>query len=193
MSEQRDGARGVREHGSTEALAAALAAGEVGLLVDVRSPFEFSGGHVPGAVNVPLSRLGERLDELPDAVWVICRSGVRSSRAAMQIRASGRVAINVTGGMLAWTGPVEPPSSMRSLLLPLAASLTLGLAPLTPEPHLLGKLRWVAGGGVGMGPLDAMDLALHGAPWVWLVVATLGVLRARRRASGGPPASSSPA
>lgn len=54
------------------------------------------------------------------------------------------------------------------LLLPAMASLTLGLAPFAPEPHLVGKLRWLAGGAVGMGPMDWFDLTLHGAPWVWL-------------------------
>lgn len=48
------------------------------------------------------------------------------------------------------------------------ASLTLGLAPFVPEPHLFGKLRWVAGGAHGMAALDWMDLAFHGAPWLWL-------------------------
>jgi hypothetical protein len=57
---------------------------------------------------------------------------------------------------------------MGRLWAPLLASLTLGLAPFHPEPHLWGKLRWIAGGAVGMAPLDYADLALHGAPWVWL-------------------------
>lgn len=52
---------------------------------------------------------------------------------------------------------------------PVVASLTLGLAPFVPEPHVLGKLRWVLGGATGMGPVDWFDLALHGAPWVWLL------------------------
>lgn len=71
-----------------------------------------------------------------------------------------------------------------SLLLPLVASLTLGLAPWTPEPHLVGKLRWLLGGAVGMGALDGFDLALHGAPWVWLGVALLRL--GWRRRSGTP-------
>lgn len=57
-----------------------------------------------------------------------------------------------------------------ALLNPLLASLTLGLAPFVPEPHVVGKLRWVAGGAHGMGAMDWFDLALHGAPWVWLAV-----------------------
>ncbi|MEW5854228.1 MAG: hypothetical protein AB2A00_35975 [Myxococcota bacterium] len=61
----------------------------------------------------------------------------------------------------------------------LVASLTLGLAPFTPEPHLLGKLRWVAGGAVGMGATDWFDLVLHGAPWAGLLVMLARALRAR--------------
>lgn len=53
------------------------------------------------------------------------------------------------------------------------ASLTLGLAPFLPEPHLLGKLRWVAGGAVGMAPIDWGDLLLHGAPVTVLIVVLL--------------------
>jgi hypothetical protein len=52
--------------------------------------------------------------------------------------------------------------------MPIMASLTLGLAPFVPEPHVWGKLRWVAGGANGMNPMDWFDLAMHGAPWVWL-------------------------
>jgi hypothetical protein len=51
----------------------------------------------------------------------------------------------------------------------LVACLTLGLAPFVPEPHLWGKLRWVAGGAVGMKPLDWFDLAFHGFPFVLLI------------------------
>lgn len=59
--------------------------------------------------------------------------------------------------------------------LVIIACLTLGLAPFLPEPHLLGKLRWVAGGAIGMQPLDWFDLFWHGAPWLLLI--RLGILR----------------
>lgn len=49
------------------------------------------------------------------------------------------------------------------------ACLTLGLAPYTPEPHVWGKLRWLAGGAVGMQPMDWFDLILHGLPWLLLI------------------------
>jgi hypothetical protein len=51
----------------------------------------------------------------------------------------------------------------------LIACLTLGLAPFVPEPHVWGKLRWVAGGAVGMKAMDWFDLAFHGLPWLLLL------------------------
>ncbi len=48
-------------------------------------------------------------------------------------------------------------------------SLTLGLAPFHPEPHIVGKIRWVAGGAVGMTGMDWFDLVFHGFPWLFLV------------------------
>lgn len=47
--------------------------------------------------------------------------------------------------------------------------LTLGLAPFFPEPHLWGKLKWIAGGANGMQPTDWFDVVLHGFPWVLLI------------------------
>lgn len=47
--------------------------------------------------------------------------------------------------------------------------LTLGLAPFLPEPHIVGKLKWLAGGAVGMGPKDYFDVLLHGFPFILLV------------------------
>lgn len=51
----------------------------------------------------------------------------------------------------------------------LLACLTIGLAPFFPEPHIWGKLSWVLGGAVGMGPMDWFDFVLHGFPWVLLI------------------------
>lgn len=51
----------------------------------------------------------------------------------------------------------------------LLACLFLGLAPFYPEPHLFGKLRWLAGGAKGMGIMDWFDLFWHGWPWVLLL------------------------
>lgn len=51
----------------------------------------------------------------------------------------------------------------------LLACLTIGLAPYVPEPHIWGKLRWVAGGAKGMQTMDWFDLLMHGLPWALLL------------------------
>lgn len=63
-----------------------------------------------------------------------------------------------------------------TLVLAAVASLTLGLAPFFPEPHLFGKLRWIAGGGDGMQMMDYFDLILHGAPWILLIYITAKIV-----------------
>ena len=57
----------------------------------------------------------------------------------------------------------------KNWILSLIASLTLGLAPFKPEPHIVGKLRWVVGGAEGMQPMDWFDLLMHGVPWLFLI------------------------
>lgn len=47
--------------------------------------------------------------------------------------------------------------------------LTLGLAPFFPEPHIWGKIKWIAGGAVGMKPADWFDLLFHGFPFLLLI------------------------
>jgi hypothetical protein len=62
---------------------------------------------------------------------------------------------------------------MKALLndwrLLLLLSLTLGLAPFVPEPHLFGKIRWIAGGAHGMEAMDWFDFVMHATPWVLLL------------------------
>ncbi len=55
----------------------------------------------------------------------------------------------------------------QPLILFVIASLTLGLAPFVPEPHLLEKLRMLAAGELAR-PIDIFDLVMHAAPWVLL-------------------------
>jgi hypothetical protein len=47
--------------------------------------------------------------------------------------------------------------------------LTLGLAPYFPEPHILGKIKWILGGAIGMKPMDWFDVVLHGFPFLLLI------------------------
>ena len=47
--------------------------------------------------------------------------------------------------------------------------LTLGLAPYYPEPHFLGKIKWILGGANGMQAMDWFDTLLHGIPYILLL------------------------
>jgi glyoxylase-like metal-dependent hydrolase (beta-lactamase superfamily II)/rhodanese-related sulfurtransferase len=82
-----------------------LASAEPPLLVDVRTAPEWQQGHIDGAVNVPLSRLGDQLSELhaDRPLVVYCTSGYRSAIAASLLRREGlpRVA-DLVGGLGAW-------------------------------------------------------------------------------------------
>ena len=67
----------------------------------------------------------------------------------------------------------------NNFFLALLATLTLGLAPFTPEPHFFEKIHKVLGGAVGMKPIDWFDLVLHGAPWVWLAIESFKLVRSK--------------
>ena len=72
-------------------------------LIDVREPDECAAGHVPGAVSLPMSTLGEHLDALPDEPFhVICHAGARSARVVEALTARGYDATNVDGGTGEW-------------------------------------------------------------------------------------------
>jgi rhodanese-related sulfurtransferase len=78
-------------------------------LIDVREADEFAAGHVPGAVNLPMSVIGERLHELPDEAFdVICQVGGRSARVVQALEARGYDATNVDGGTGEWAAAGFP-------------------------------------------------------------------------------------
>ena len=52
-----------------------------------------------------------------------------------------------------------------------------GLLPFSPEPHIVGKVRWVMGGAMGMQPMDYFDLFLHGSPFVYLAYVLIKMLK----------------
>ena len=74
-------------------------------LLDVRQPEEFRAGHIPGAKLIPLGQLSSRLKELPknQEIIVVCQSGNRSLSATRQLSGAGYQAINMQGGMSAWS------------------------------------------------------------------------------------------
>jgi rhodanese-related sulfurtransferase len=72
-------------------------------VVDVREPHEFAAGHIPNALNLPLSRFDPL--ELPEGkpVVLICQAGGRSKNALSRARAIGRGDVrHYAGGMNGW-------------------------------------------------------------------------------------------
>jgi len=86
------------------------------LLIDVRNPGEYEVARIPGSVLIPLAELeqGPGLEKLTQ-MWgdrelvVHCKSGVRSLKALHLIKEkTGRVGLNVKGGILAWSREIDP-------------------------------------------------------------------------------------
>jgi rhodanese-related sulfurtransferase len=80
------------------------------LLLDVREDNEWEAGHAAAATHVTLSDVPDHLEDFArDRLIVcVCRSGVRSARAATFLLQNGYDAINLEGGMLAWAADDEP-------------------------------------------------------------------------------------
>ena len=78
-------------------------------LIDVREADEFAAGHLPGAINLPLSDFLERYGELDKdkSYHIICQSGARSAQACAFLEEEGYDVTNVTGGTIAWMGALE--------------------------------------------------------------------------------------
>ncbi len=76
------------------------------VLLDVRTPEEFRGGHLDGALNIPVQELDKRLGELAGRkdtdVVVYCRSGRRSADAKRLMEAQGFKKVHDLGPMTAW-------------------------------------------------------------------------------------------
>ena len=75
------------------------------LLLDVRSPGEFSGQHLKGAVNIPVGELQSRLAEVGDksrTVVVYCASGMRSKAAMGTLQAAGFEDVHDLGSWRNW-------------------------------------------------------------------------------------------
>jgi adenylyltransferase/sulfurtransferase len=80
-------------------------------VVDVREPYEFEAGHLPGSQHIPLGELAARLGEVtPKGTPIfICRSGGRSLQACqMALAAGARQAVNLEGGLRAWAAQIDP-------------------------------------------------------------------------------------
>jgi hydroxyacylglutathione hydrolase len=69
------------------------------IILDVRNASEFSAGHLPGAVNIPYTRLGSQIAQLPrdKRLYIHCGSGKRAAMAASFLRLYDFDALHVDG------------------------------------------------------------------------------------------------
>ncbi|WP_055587429.1 rhodanese-like domain-containing protein [Peterkaempfera griseoplana] len=122
-------------------------------VIDVRSPGEYAGGHIPGALNIPLDQLQRALPALRSAadrgeLALVCASGARSQNACDQLAAAGIPAATVVGGTSAWAQggkPLDRPAGGRATWA------------------MDRQVRMAAGSLVIVGML--VDLAVPGARW----------------------------
>ncbi|HEX3535094.1 MAG TPA: molybdopterin-synthase adenylyltransferase MoeB [Gemmatimonadaceae bacterium] len=92
-------------------LASRLEKGEKLEIIDVREPYEWEIGHIPGARLVPLANIAAeipRLDKRRETI-LYCKVGARSMHAAQQLAEAGVSDVrNLAGGILRWIDEVDP-------------------------------------------------------------------------------------
>ena len=80
------------------------------LLIDVRSPQEYSFGRIPGSINIPVEDI-DKFDSVAEnkdvPLYVYCQSGMRSSRAVSKLHHFGYKNAKNIGGIMAYSGKME--------------------------------------------------------------------------------------
>ena len=83
---------------------------EDAVLLDVRGADEFAAGHIPGAVNLDVNRIGEIGAVVSDKdapIYTYCLTGRRSGRAVAALRNAGDTNVKNIGGINRYKGTVE--------------------------------------------------------------------------------------
>ncbi len=76
-------------------------------LIDIREPYEYLGGSIKGAKNIPMQKLlsdPSAYLKQGKVYYVMCHSGARSSRACRYLTRIGYDVVNVGGGFASYTG-----------------------------------------------------------------------------------------
>lgn len=90
--------RSIQWHEVDDAMAAGMH------LIDVRTPGEFANGAIPGALNIPVDDLRDRIEELPEGDLIVsCAVGIRGHIAARLLGEQGRTVVNLDGGWKTWS------------------------------------------------------------------------------------------
>ena len=77
------------------------------VLVDVREPYEFVSGHIPGAVNVPLSAIAATTLPKDTPLFLYCLRGSRSKQAAGVLKQNEYSRVKSIGGIKQYKGQLE--------------------------------------------------------------------------------------
>jgi rhodanese-related sulfurtransferase len=81
------------------------------IFIDVRTKQEHDTGHIPNSTHIPIGSLESRIDEVEKfrekKIIVYCHSGNRSSKGTQILNKYGFEAMNLSGGMIQWKGPVD--------------------------------------------------------------------------------------
>jgi rhodanese-related sulfurtransferase len=83
--------------------------GDTLTLLDVREDWELAVASVPDIVHIPMGQVADRISELDreKEVVVLCRSGRRSLEVAKFLQQNGFRAVNLAGGILAWSRELD--------------------------------------------------------------------------------------
>jgi rhodanese-related sulfurtransferase len=119
-----------------------IAANEA-LVIDVREPAEFAGGHIPGSLSVPMSKLGSI--DLPPAgarkLVLVCASGRRSEMSCGTVAAkTGGTVHSLTGGLAAWRQSGGAVVGTGRNVLPLDRQVLIGAGSVVLTGVALGTL-----------------------------------------------------
>lgn len=94
---------------TTEEIINLLDANEDLNVIDVREDFEVENGMIPGAINIPLGSIPEKVNELDKSkeYILVCKGGVRSANACEYLESQGFNVVNLEGGMMDYDGELE--------------------------------------------------------------------------------------
>lgn len=79
-------------------------------LIDVRTILEYRSGHLPNSIHLPLDRIDQITERIPDRderIFVYCHSGARSQAACQRLAALGYTDVTNIGGIIQWPGKIE--------------------------------------------------------------------------------------
>ena len=127
-------------------LQALLSSGKPAHLLDVRSPAEHSGVHIPGTQLMPLDELDpvsfcKQRGADCSPVYVICQSGGRAARAIQKLEAAGvKECVLLEGGTQAWVDAGLPVNRGQSRVLPLMRQVQITIGAISASGSLLALL-----------------------------------------------------